>query len=242
MKKPLALTVTQLMHYRTCPYRARLLYRLGCPAGGETERGDKEKGGGAVPLSAQDLGTVVHRLLELVDFARLEESAAENLKKHYPGLPRASASAALKLAAQWGKSAQFARARAASALYRERAFLLSLDDGTLEGSIDLVFAEKDGSLVVVDYKTSAAHPEYRFQLELYQWAAQKLWENRPVSGGLFLLEEGKFEPVPYPGAAAVAETAAGLAAAWNAGQFDPRPSKEACSRCAVRAICSFRTA
>jgi ATP-dependent helicase/nuclease subunit A len=98
------------------------------------------------------------------------------------------------------------RARAAARLWRELPFAVAREGGTIEGTIDLVFEEPDG-LVVVDYKTNALgdDPEktaaalrehYRPQAEAYAFALSAV-SDRPVKEVVLLFMRGPIEePIP----------------------------------------------
>lgn len=248
IKEYLSLTVTQLMHYAECPYRYRLLYRLGWKPGGETEREDSAIS--AEPgISAQTLGSIVHRVLELADFAHLESSARAILKKYFPDLRREHKDEVMRLVGNWEKSSLFQEALAASTVFRERSFILSFDQTFLEGSIDLLLLSKNKKITVLDYKTSGYSPqtflekieEYRLQLELYLLSASQLFpEASTIHGGLMFLQEGDFIPIPMPREKEFNATLSHLIKDMKEENFSATPSKTACSRCPVRSICSYR--
>ncbi len=96
---------------------------------------------------------------------------------------------------QFFRSSLYARMRASSAVYREQRFsvrapatLLGGDEGEdvlLQGVIDCFFAEKDGSMTVVDYKTdrisdgALLRKKHALQLECYRMAVERM-TGRPV--------------------------------------------------------------
>lgn len=244
----LSVTVTQLLHYHECPYRYRLLYRLGWSPSVETERGEKEPPS-EIAVSRQTLGSRVHRVLELADFTSLESSARQIVKEHFPGIPAREKEEALRLVAEWGKSALFQETLAAKSVFRERSFLLSFDGALLEGSIDLLFISRDGTVTVLDYKTGAVTSqtlpdkteEYRLQLELYLWASRQLFpEAKTVRGGLFFLRTGTFAPVTLLEEKRFRLQLEKLLSKLEKGDFAATPSQTACSRCAARSLCPFR--
>lgn len=96
---------------------------------------------------------------------------------------------------QFFRSSLYARMRASSALYREQRFsvrapatIIGGDEGEevlLQGVIDCFFAEPDGSMTIVDYKTdrvkdgAALRRKHAVQLACYRLAVEKM-TGRPV--------------------------------------------------------------
>jgi ATP-dependent helicase/nuclease subunit A len=124
-------------------------------------------------------GEFVHRLLEkadVEDLAAVAAKAAAELR-----LPPEVAAEALELVGRALASPLLQRARQATAKWHELPFSLKTDEGVVEGTIDLVFREGDG-LVVVDFKTDQVGPDgaeeaaeaYAPQLRQYAGALAKL--------------------------------------------------------------------
>jgi hypothetical protein len=101
----------------------------------------------------------------------------------------------------------FARRLAAagpSRIHRELPFVLRLEGGGgckihLKGQIDLVFEDDEAGALVIDYKTSARHPEglapFAFQLDCYALAAQQFVnQSVPVRTGVVFLQQRSPEP------------------------------------------------
>ena len=139
--------------------RAALPARATSPSGLEHVDEQVRSGGpGAPPGRAQALalGSAVHRVMELCDLhdqlsiAPLAEAAARDL-----GRPDLAAEAAALAGACWRAAPVRAAAAAAadpSAVYRELAIGVLLDDIVVSGAVDLLY--RDGQeWVVVDYKT-----------------------------------------------------------------------------------------
>ena len=132
-------------------------------------------------LTGADIGTLVHRVLEVVDFSNPGDiTAVTELQARHLELDLQPA--ALRTAADLAKAALqlpllAERATRANVVCKETPF--ALDDGkTLwEGRVDLLFVEDDGA-VIVDYKTDAVSAagttaraeHYRPQAELYAQA------------------------------------------------------------------------
>ena len=146
------------------------------------------------PGTAANLGTLVHRLMETVDFrspgelAPLAEAEARELK-----LTSAGASEAVTLVKRALAHPLIAgRAAKAEALYREVPFAFAEGDTLYEGYADLIFIE-NGNAVIVDYKTdfvtAAEAPEhakrYTPQAEIYARAISAAL-GKPVTEFHFL--------------------------------------------------------
>jgi ATP-dependent helicase/nuclease subunit A len=133
------------------------------------------------------LGRAVHAVLQSIDLATLAdldllaESAAteENVLDHLDQIKHCVRNAAA--------SGPVQRALASARYWREIPVGISLENGSLlEGAIDLLYEDSDGSLVVVDYKTDHVPPErlasrldhYRSQGEAYALAIWRATNQR----------------------------------------------------------------
>ena len=157
-------------------------------------------GSAGPPRVARDLGTLVHDVLEVIDFAQPDQ--AKRLARAFArthGLSPETADEAASLVRNALSSAVIARALAARRLWREAPFALDHRGTIVEGRIDLLFEEDDG-LVIVDYKTDRFEPGglaglaelYRPQLEAYA-AAVTLIASRPVKEVVLLFARGPEE-------------------------------------------------
>jgi ATP-dependent exoDNAse (exonuclease V) beta subunit len=127
------------------------------------------------------VGRAVHGVLQTVDLAsgaRLMESVdaqslAEGVLEHRD---------VVEALCRQALGADVVRQAAARQHWREMYVGTTIDDGTvLEGFVDLVFRDDDGSLVLVDYKTDAVPSDaldaraefYRLQVEAYAQALSR---------------------------------------------------------------------
>lgn len=64
-------------------------------------------------------------------------------------------------------------------IYREKSFLMKLEDIIVEGIIDCFFIENDGNLVLIDYKTDKeiSVEKYKAQLKMYQRALEQTYKT-----------------------------------------------------------------
>jgi ATP-dependent exoDNAse (exonuclease V) beta subunit len=149
------LSYSAIADYERCAYRYHLQRVLGLPDV------DVEGAGGE---RAAQRGVVVHALLEQFDFAA----------PHAPAASEVAAAAALAgveldagedlgavaaLVAGFARSPLCARLAGARELRREEAFAFALDGGELlRGFLDAAAFERDGGLLIVDYKTDRIAP------------------------------------------------------------------------------------
>ncbi|MBQ4464707.1 MAG: UvrD-helicase domain-containing protein [Oscillospiraceae bacterium] len=155
--------------------------------------------GGLANLKGAARGTAVHKVMQLLDFglaAKNPQEALDQLERS--GLVNSSEAASVtaeKLAAFFA-SDLYARIAVSDRVEREKNLFVQLGalhlpnypeltekykgtDGVLIGTMDLLFHEPDG-WVIVDYKTDYATSgtsllrEYSLQLELYRAAAEQI--------------------------------------------------------------------
>ena len=242
-RPPPRVTATALARYERCPAAYRWTEVLGVeesePAAPLPER-----------LSARAWGLVIHRAMEL---ARSPEEAV---------VRRAVAGAIRETPAPAGGGTEELRRRLAASVtafwtgplgrrvaearrsYREMPFVMAVGGSEIRGIIDLVFEGADGSLEVVDYKTSAPKTAgaeaHEFQLGLYALAASR-WAGRPIERwsvhflGTGLTAERPVAPADLEGIEARTRSAlAGIAA----GHFEPSGRRrEGCGHCPVKTVC-----
>jgi ATP-dependent exoDNAse (exonuclease V) beta subunit len=152
---PARLSYTSLTELERCGYRYYLERVVGLPEDRVAGRAEPGAGG----LEARARGTLIHRLLETLDFARPGSLGRDQVTKAAGELgmrisePEREEIAALIDAARAAPPA--ARVASATAVRREYAFAFSLagDQPLISGVIDLLARERDGSALVLDYKS-----------------------------------------------------------------------------------------
>jgi ATP-dependent helicase/nuclease subunit A len=168
-----ALSYSSLASYARCGYRfyAERVLRLpalaheGSSAGEERLRaaeegsGAGEEGSRAGGLTALDRGTLVHALLERLDFRRprrptdaMIEEAAERSGLRNPPAPDDAAQAA-ELVERFAAGDLCRRLGRATAVRREARFRFLLGGVLIGGVFDVIAREPGGRTLVVDYKT-----------------------------------------------------------------------------------------
>ncbi len=260
---PRRLSYTSLGAYAKCGYRWYLQRRLGLPevaapapaAGPDTDVAP----GAAAGLDPRVRGTLVHVLLEALDFRRPAEPA--------PAAVAAAAAASgaeptaaevedvARLVAAFGDSPLCARLAGARGVRRETPFAFGLGpepDGLLVHGVVDVLATEPGGALVVDYKTDrldGADPaeltarDYGGQRLVYALAALRGGAARVEVAHCYLERPGEPAVAVYTpaDAAGLTEELVGLAEGLLAGRFEPtpHPHRELCGTCPGRkALCS----
>ena len=185
------LSYTSLSELERCGYRFYLERVLGLAENHAALRADRSKigqrrggrddGEGRDSLHARLRGTIVHRLLESLDFARgVAPSAgdvtilARELGVRVAPREREQIAALLRAALDTDLAARLA---AISDLRREHAFAFSLGpaEPLLTGVIDVLAREPGGGRLVVDYKSDRLAPEVDLEAVLErEYAIQRL--------------------------------------------------------------------
>ncbi len=257
------LSYSSLQDYSRCGYRFYLtrvlgLPRVPAPAG---PGGDELEEGGA-PLEARMRGSLVHVLLERLDFARPEPPPAAEVvavgAAHGVELEPDHVEDIRAQVAAFAASPLCARLGAARGVRREAGFAFALEPGgggpLVTGFVDVLAREPDGTVLVVDYKTDRLdeddEPEdliaraYATQRMVYALAALNDGAQR-VEVAYALLERPD-RPVSatftQDEAPALADVLLDLAAGVLAERWPvaAQPHRELCGECPGRAsLCSW---
>ncbi|HLB21127.1 MAG TPA: UvrD-helicase domain-containing protein, partial [Solirubrobacteraceae bacterium] len=156
-----ALSYSSLTELERCGYRYYLERVLSLPEDRDTARTTAQPPG----LEARARGTLVHRLMELLDFsarqppaARDVEQAARELGLRVGTQERDELVALISAAC---RAAPAVRVVGALGVRREHPFAFSLGQHQplITGVIDLVATEADGTRLVLDYKSDRVGPE-----------------------------------------------------------------------------------
>jgi len=150
-----SLSYTSLSELQRCGYRYYLERVLGLSEDRSAARSDAGHRG----LEARARGTLVHRLMETIDFKRPSPPSPEQVAKlarqlgmRLAGGEREEIAALLDTAMRAEPATRAARA---VTVRREHpfAFSLALGEPLISGVIDLLAQERDGGLMVLDYKS-----------------------------------------------------------------------------------------
>ena len=158
-----ALSYTSLAEYQRCGYRFYAERVLRLPALAAPGRGQDDLPGGTTDrgtgLSALDRGTLVHALLERLDYRRpvvaTGEAVAAEAALHGLMVAPGGADAAqiIELVDRFATSDLCRRLGRATGIRREEGFRFLLDGALIGGVFDVIAREPGGRTLVVDYKT-----------------------------------------------------------------------------------------
>lgn len=242
-------SVTQMMHFRECPYRFYLLYRLGWQNWEGVEEKEEPDDGIAAAIPAQSVGTLVHRVLELASLESLEKEAPALIRRIEPSAPQMLEEEVMEMVRVFNQTSLYKELLQAQSVYKEWPFTVAYEGFLLDGTLDLLYEGPDKKWNVVDYKTSQFSSStlrekteaYRFQLELYLWALDAHFSFAPKpKGGLMFLRKGHLEPVDCPDQNEFNKKLKQILHSIKAEEFSPTPSRTVCARCSARTICTSK--
>jgi ATP-dependent helicase/nuclease subunit A len=256
---PQRLSYSSLGAYARCGYRFYLERFLRLPRVAPPR--DPDGAADAPMLAATVRGSIVHRALEGLDFARPSAPDAETIRamanEFDTELTDVEVADIRALVEAFASSPLCARLAAARRTRREAPFAFGLDTGgggpLVTGFLDAAAVEPDGGVLIVDYKSDrldGATPEeivdrdYATQRVVYALAALRDGAPRAEVAYCFLERPG--EPVTRAFAAAEApalgEQLAGLARGVLEGEYPVAavPHRDLCGDCPGRAaMCSW---
>ena len=160
-----ALSYTSLSELERCGYRYYLERVLGLVEDRAAARSASRHG----HLEARARGTLIHRLMESLDFARPHPISPEEVAScaHQLGTDVGEGECAeiARLIVAASEAAPVARVAAASSVRREHPFAFSLGTQAplITGVIDLLASESDGGHLVLDYKSDRVGPAVDLQ-------------------------------------------------------------------------------
>ena len=171
------LSYSSLTELERCGYRYYLERVLSLPE----DRAAARTAGAPVGLEARARGTLVHRLMELHDFTAARAPSAQDVQACAGELglsvDRAERDELAALIAAAVAAAPAARVAAAASIRREHpfAFALGANEPLINGVIDLVAGEADGTRLVLDYKSDRVGPDVDLEeLVAREYAIQRL--------------------------------------------------------------------
>jgi len=145
---PNSLSYSSLAAYKTCGYRFYVERVLGLPSV-EPSLG----AGGASPgLGPAERGTVVHALLEHVDFRRPVLPSVEAVRAQ-AAMSADEAQEIVELLERFMRTDLAARLGRCRGVQREQPFGFLLEQTLITGVLDVIARERPGQALVVDYKT-----------------------------------------------------------------------------------------
>jgi len=190
------LSYSAIAAHQRCGYRFYLERVLGLPPVEEGEAAPSAGEGGAAALSAAERGTLVHALLERLDFRRpLIPSPAAILAAAPRPLGAAELEEVAALVERFAASEVCRRLARATWIRREQRFAFPLRGALVSGTLDVIAGEPQARHLIVDYKTDRlgeAEPatvverEYGAQRLIYALAALEAGASEVEVAHVFL--------------------------------------------------------
>jgi ATP-dependent helicase/nuclease subunit A len=254
-----ARTVTEISYssleeHRRCGYRFYVERVLGLPSLDTGSEAPLDEPSSPGRLSATDRGSLIHELLERLDFRRPVAPSVEAIAQVAPrGLPAQELEEISALVGRFATSPLCSRLGAAISVRTEQRFGFLLNGVLIRGVFDVIARECDGRTLVVDYKSDRlgdADPEavvgqaYLTQRLIYALAALRSGAPEVEILHLFLdipdrPAVARLSPADVP---RLEEELSGLAAGLLEGRFavTPQPHRGVCRECpAEGGLCSW---
>lgn len=165
----------------------------------EEEREEEE-------LTSAQFGTRVHQILEQFLVRRLGLRDADRAVHRFTqDLGPKEREEISEMVRRFARSEEAQEIFKAEVFYPELPFVLRLPHGLVQGTLDLVYRNRKGEWIILDYKTSVVDErtlaqrgeEYRVQLELYALALGQILGCPPVQARIHFLRPGLIYPIPF---------------------------------------------
>ena len=185
------LSVSAYSAYRKDPKDYVRTYELGIA---ESEKPEILLLGEEGDLSAAQFGTLMHRVLERLDFSHPQKKSERIIQEVFCGAEPFELEEAQHLLKQFQQSKIFHEIQSARRIFRELPFVLDERHGRIYGVIDLLYQTAQGDWCVVDYKTAEGSlgkvqaSGYEIQLQMYAFAVAQLLHVIPKKGDLYFLK------------------------------------------------------
>ena len=238
------LSFTALSTFEQCSYKYFAI-RVAGMREKRPERGRDGDGG----LSATDVGSAVHRLLEEIDLNAPVAPDVEQVREWYPGVTDEELERIRVFVASYCESELAARIAALPRIEKERHFTFEHDGVLLHGYLDALYLDGPRALVL-DYKTNflgesspdeIVDADYRLQRLVYALACFRAGAEE-VEVVYHFLERPDAVAATTFGLEQLPELELELSEAIariQAGEFRPTPSDYACSGCpALDLVCA----
>ncbi len=166
----------------------------------EEERPEEEE------LTSAQFGTRVHQILEQLITRRLAPREIDSLLLRFTeDLGKKEREEISEIIHRFLTSEQAKEILKAEVFYPELPFILRLPYGLVQGTVDLLYQNRKGEWVVLDYKTSRVQADtlaergedYRLQLELYALALREILGHPPAEARIHFLRAGLSHCIPF---------------------------------------------
>jgi CRISPR/Cas system-associated exonuclease Cas4 (RecB family) len=234
----LALSASDIETYRSCPLRYKFARVLRIP----TEQTLHQRFGIAVHQVLEryhsEGGSTLEQMLELLDTGWRRGGFGDSERER--GLHQKASEALTRYHARLS-------GQDSEPVWFERAFAFRLGPHHLRGRVDrvdrLATASGEEDYELIDYKTSraktAAQLKDDVQLSLYALAARESWQLESSSQAYYYVLDDRKVPVPRGerDAESVKDLVLEVGEGILAQEFEPTPSRAACSICDYRIVC-----
>jgi len=247
------LPVTAMNEFAACPMRYRWQYELRLPP--PADRARPSTG----PIDAATAGTLFHRCMELMDFARpqspgeLFQRAIREIGLQDPLDPDPPAAEFADMLRKLQSQPLWEAMVSSRQMLRELDFTLAIGGDVLRGKIDLLFEDPRGRWTIMDYKSDrlgaqgpAEHARrYQLQVLAYALAAGRYLGHPPAEAVLFFLRTGQAVRIPTTAEAldSAKQRLEGLLAelrtARRTGRFGATASR--CPSCPYGTLCGSKS-
>jgi ATP-dependent helicase/nuclease subunit A len=147
-----SLSYSALAEHRRCGYRFYAERVLGLPSAPADTCAFAGEDRASPGLGSDARGTLIHALLERLDFRHPIIPSPTELRAMAPGTTAEQAREIARLLERFARSALCRRLARARQLEREQPFAFALDALLFTGSFDVLARERGGRLLIVDYK------------------------------------------------------------------------------------------
>ncbi|MDD6919785.1 MAG: UvrD-helicase domain-containing protein [Eubacteriales bacterium] len=156
---------------------------------------------GEIDFSPTEKGTIVHNFIQHLDFnlstlEEVERNIQDVIEREILTEKEAETIEPEKVFCFLNNEQTKEILSQATAIYREKAFLLQYQDQIINGQIDM-YVEKDDGIIIVDFKTNKKidSSEYEKQLEYYKMAIEMATGKNVVGAYLYWYQHDKYTKV-----------------------------------------------
>jgi len=247
--------VTALSDFAHCPMLYRWRHELAAPA--IISQSDEPRRTGVDSLDALTRGTLYHRCMELLDFARPQDNdnliarVVWEMNLDDAVNPTVLAGELGKMISRFKQHDLWGRLASATQILRELDFVLTVGQLTLRGQIDLLYLDDRENWHAIDYKSDRVYYDdqiadragnYELQMLAYSMAAERHFDQPIADAALYFLRPGRQHTFTIdPGALQtardrLAELTENLITARRSNQFE-RVESPHCNYCPYAILC-----
>lgn len=189
----LDLPVSAYCAYLKNPLEYWRIYEMGFPDSAHEREFEKMPEDEEQDISAADFGTRMHKALEVLDF-KDPRDIPRIISEIFGDLEEKRRAEAEEILKNFLQTPLFKKLQSARRIYKEIPFVIDQRHGRIDGVIDVLFQESNGSWGVLDYKTASGDEKkvkeaaYDFQIAIYAAAVKEITGTVPAAGTLYFLK------------------------------------------------------